>query len=344
MRPHYPSESALTAALVGRGWLTPLQGRWILRGRGRRLLVGSYALLDRVGTGGMGEVFLARHRALGHRAAVKVVRPDRVDSRRVRARFLREVRALGRLDHPNVVHAYDAGASGRSLYLAMEYVPGPDLARALEADGPLPAGRACEYARQAALGLHHLHGRGLVHRDVKPGNLSLADGGRILKVLDVGFAKERAAAAEEGLPGLTRIGTMVGTTDYAAPEQMLDARSAGRRADQYALGGTLYELLTGAVPFPGGTPTSKARRRMREDPRPVSELRPDLPAGLAGVVGRLLAREPAGRFPTARAAAEALAPYAAPLPGIASAAAETAVAVAHATLSERPAVSALAAG
>jgi serine/threonine protein kinase len=186
-----------------------------------------------------------------------------------------------------------------------------------------------------------MHDHGLVHRDVKPSNLSLAHGGRILKVLDVGLAKDRSSAAEQGL---TRVGTVVGTADYAAPEQMLDSRTAGRRADQYALGCTLYELLTGAVPFPGGTPTSKALRRMREDPRPVSELRPDLPAGLAEVVGRLLAREPAGRFPTARAAAEALAPYGTPLPGVASAAAETAVAIAHGTFSERPALSVLAAG
>ena len=298
------------AELVRRGWLTPLQGRWLLRGHGHRLVVGSYVLLDRIGQGGMGQVFLARHRTLGRRAAVKVVRPDRQSNRRVRARFLREVQALGRLDHPHVVHAYDAGTAGRACYLAMEHVPGPDLAQVLAAGRPLAVGRACEYVRQAALGLHHIHERGLVHRDVKPSNLSLGDGGRVLKVLDVGLAKDRVPAG--GADGLTKTGWVVGTPDYAAPEQVLDARTAGRRADQYALGCTLYHLLAGAVPFPDGTRVAKALRRVTEDARPVERLRPEVPAGLAAAVGRLLARAPRGRFPSMLAAADALAPFARP--------------------------------
>jgi len=311
-RSRFPSDRALAGALLDRGWLTPLQERWYLRGRGQRLVVGSYALLDRLGEGGMGHVFLARHRKLERLAAVKVIRPDREVDRRSRVRFGREIRALGRTDHPNVVHAYDAGAVGRSLYVAMEYVPGPDLGRMIAGGARCPAGQSCEFARQAALGLHHMHGRGLVHRDVKPGNLGLAGGGRVVKVLDVGLAKDRTAADT----GLTRIGHLVGSSDYAAPEQGLDARAADHRADQYSLGCTLYELLTGSVPFPGGTPTSKALRRLMEDPRPLAELRPNLPPGLVRVVGRLLARSPGDRFASALAAADALGPFCTPLSAI----------------------------
>jgi serine/threonine-protein kinase len=293
--------------------------RWLERGYGRRLVVGSYVLLDRIGKGGMGYVFLARHRTFGRRAALKVVRPDRREDARVRGRFLREVRALGRLDHPNVVHAYDAGAAGRALYLAMEFVAGPDLGRVVAAGEVLAPGRAAEYARQAALGLQHMHDRGLVHRDVKPSNLSLADGGRVLKVLDVGLVKDHTAA-EDG--GLTRTGRLVGTADYAAPEQVTYAAGAGPPADQYALGCTLYHLLTGELPFAGGPPVARALRRVTEDAPPVGAKRPDLPPGLAAVVIRLLARHPGHRFPSARAVADALAPFATPL---AAAADDTAV-------------------
>ncbi|QJX01052.1 serine/threonine-protein kinase [Frigoriglobus tundricola] len=258
----------------------------------------------------MGHVFLARHRVFGRRAAVKVVRPDRSGDERVRARFLREVRALGQLDHLNVVHGYDAGTVGRAYFLAMEYVPGPDLGQMLLSGETPPLGRACEFARQAALGLHHMHERGLVHRDVKPSNLSLAEDGRTLKVLDVGLVKNPMADTGEEL---TRAGWLVGTADYAAPEQVVDARAADHRADQYALGGTLYHMLSGDLPFPEGTPVARALRRVTEVAPPLSAKRPDVPSALAELVGRLLARRPEDRFPSARAVADALAPFATPL-------------------------------
>ncbi len=310
IRPRFGSEADLTAELVRRRWLTPLQGQWLARGRGRGLIVGSYVLLERIGKGGMGYVFLARHRAFGRRAALKVVRPDRSREARVRGRFLREMRALGCLDHPNMVHAYDAGTAGRALYLAMEYVPGPDLGRALASGEVFAPGRACEYARQAALGLHHMHERGLVHRDVKPSNLSLAEGGRVVKVLDVGLVKDRRATTSDGL---TRAGRLVGTADYAAPEQVMNPTGACHLADQYALGCTLYHLLTGELPYAGGPPVARALRRLLEDPVPLGERRPDLPPGLGAVIARLMARRPEDRFPSARAAADVLAAFATPL-------------------------------
>lgn len=312
LRARLYSDEALAAELVRRGWLTPLQGRWLLRGHGRRLVVGHYLIHKRIGTGGMGEVFLAHHRRMGRDAALKVVRVDRRDDERHRARFIREVRALGRLSHPNVVHAYDAGAVRRTLYLAMEFVPGPDLGQLVDSNGPLEPGSACEYMRQAALGLSHMHRRGLVHRDVKPSNLGLAGGGAEVKVLDVGLVKDRIPEAEPD-GELTRDGHLVGSPDYAAPEQVADSRGADHRADQYALGCTLYHLLTGRVPFVGGTAVKKALQRLTEDPPPAEELRPGLPAGLGKLLRRLLAREPRRRFPDMASAAAALVPFATPV-------------------------------
>jgi len=314
LRALHGSDPAFVAELVRRNWLTALQGRWLLRGHGRRLRIGHYLIHDRIGRGGMGEVFLAHHQVLRRDAALKVVRVDRRHDDRHRARFVREVRALGRLSHPNVVHAYDAGMSGRTLFLAMEYVSGPDLGRILAASGTLAPGSACEYARQAALGLDHMHRRGLVHRDVKPANLGLADGGRCVKVLDVGLVKDKdrpADAAETG-GGLTRAGHLVGSPDYAAPEQVADSSSADHRADQYGLGCTLYHFLTGDVPFSGGTAVRKALRRLTEDPPPVGTARSGLPDGLAAVVRRMMARQPADRFPDCAAAAAALLPFSEP--------------------------------
>jgi serine/threonine-protein kinase len=304
------TNTALGAELVRRGWLTPLQLRWLARGRGRRLVLGPYVLLERLGVGGMGQVFLARHRELGRRAAVKVIRPDRRDCPRVRARFLREVRAVGRLNHLNVVHPYDAGVVGRTYYLAMEHVPGPDLDRLLRSAGPLDPGIACDYARQAALGLSHMHEQGLIHRDVKPGNLALAFGGRVVKVLDIGLARRTDGHSVD--PNLSQVGKLVGSADYAAPEQLRDPRGARRRSDVYSLGCTLYHLLTGQVPFPGGTPVDKAVRHLKDQPRPIEELRPGLPAGLAAVVRRMMARRARNRFETMAAAAAALAAFAVP--------------------------------
>ena len=273
-------------------------------------MLGQYILMERVGVGGMGHVFLARHRELGRPAAVKVIRPDRRDCPRVRARFLREVRAVAKLNHLNVVHAHDAGVVGRTCYLAMEHVPGPDLDRLLRSAGPLPPGVACDYARQAALGLAHMHEQGLIHRDVKPGNLSLAAGGKVVKVLDVGLARRTDGHSVD--PNLSQAGKLVGSADYAAPEQLRDPRRARRRSDVYSLGYTLYHLLTGQVPFPGGTPVDKVVRHLKDEPRPIEELRVGLPDGLPAVVRKMMAKRARDRFETMAAAGEAVAAFAVP--------------------------------
>ena len=304
LRRRGPDDRALVAGLVLAGHLTPFQASQALRGRAHHLAVGPYVLLDRVGRGGMGQVFRARHRHLGRVAAVKLTRLDRHGCPDAQRRFLREARLSARMNHPHVIHALDAGAVRGTHFLALEFVPGPDLGRVVRADGPLAVGVACEYARQAALGLAHVHSRGVVHRDVKPANLGLAGGERVVKVLDLGLATGRPRPEEAG--------KAVGSPDYAAPEQTADPCRLTPQSDVYGLGASLYYLLSGRVPYPGGTAVEKVIRHHRDVPRPVEEYRPGLPAGVRDLVPRLMARHPRAR-PCMAEAAEELGRFATPV-------------------------------
>jgi hypothetical protein len=207
----------------------------------------------------------------------------------------------------------------------MEYVEGQSLAQHVQARGPLPVREACEYARQAALGLQHAHEQGMVHRDIKPHNLMLTPAGQV-KVLDFGLARfvreqdpSGGGPVKESDPGLTDPGETMGTLDYVAPEQARDAHHADGRADVYSLGCTLSFLLTGQVPFPGAGAAEKLARLAFDEPVPLAELRPDLPESLAEVVARMMARRPEDRYQTAAEAAAALAPFAGPADGEAAA-------------------------
>ena len=288
---------------------TPFQAKQIARGRGHHLLVGRYLLLDRVGRGGMGQVFRARHRHFEKEAAIKLVRLDRHKCAHTQRRALRETRLVSRMNHPNVVHALDAGPIRGTYYLALEFVPGPDLGQVVRDAGPLSVGVACEYARQAALGLDHVHSQGVVHRDVKPSNLGLSDCGRVVKVLDFGLAR---TAGRRKMPG-DAVKKFVGSADFAAPEQASDPGRVDARSDVYALGATLYFLLTGQVPFPGGTSLEKVKRCLKETPRSVLELRPELPPELGELIGRMMAKNPQDRPASAHIAADELARFAAPI-------------------------------
>lgn len=264
-----------------------------------------YRLVRLLGQGGMGEVYEAEHRVMGRSVALKVINRAFTASPAAVERFRREVRAASKLSHPNVVHAYDAENAGETHFLVMEFVTGVTLSRLVQQRGPLPIAEACEYVRQAALGLQHAHERGLIHRDVKPDNLILTEGGQV-KVLDFGLA---ALTVEGKRDGLTDDNVIMGTPDYLAPEQAEDARRADGRADVYSLGCSLYYLLTAAVPFPGGTPLQKIlAHRERPAPSPRKE-RPDVPRELDAVVRRMLAKRPEDRYQTAGEVAAALAPF-----------------------------------
>jgi serine/threonine-protein kinase len=292
--------------LLRRGWLTAFQVNQVQLGRSP--VLGRYTLLGRLGSGSMGEVYRARHRHMGRLAAIKLFHPQRLAGRGA-AQFLREVEAAARLDHPHVVHAYDADAAGGRPFLAMELVEGPALSQLVAAGGPLPVVAACDYVRQAALGLQHAHERGVVHRDVKPSHLLLqARQGRV-KVTDFGLARLHDAWA--GPSGLTRPGRVVGTLDYLAPEQ-IESGAVDGRADLYGLGCAFYFLLAGRPPFPGGSAAQKLRWRLAQEPRPLRELRADVPAAVAAVVHRLLAKRPGDRYQTAGELAAVLASAAPP--------------------------------
>ena len=207
----------------------------------------------------MGEVFKARHPKLGRVVALKLIRKERLDNPAAVRRFHREVQAAAQLEHPHIVRAYDADEAGDLHYFVMEYVEGTDLARLVKRDGPLTVDRACDYVRQAALGLQHAYERGMVHRDIKPANLLLTAKGDVVKVLDMGLARLDRPEKDAGASStLTQEGAVMGTPDYIAPEQARDSHTVDIRADLYSLGCTLYFLLAGRVPFPGGTSDGEA--------------------------------------------------------------------------------------
>ncbi len=287
----------LARDLLQRGWLTAFQANHLLQGKGAELVLGSYVLLDKLGEGGMGAVFKARNWKLGRTVAVKLIRKERLDSAHAVARFLREVRAAARLDHPNIVQAHDADEVHGSHLLVMEYVDGTDLARHVKEHGPLPVPRACDCVRQAALGLQHAFERGLVHRDVKPHNLLLTRTG-VVKVLDMGLARISQTGDGASSTSLTQEGVVMGTPDYIAPEQALDSHTVDTRADLYSLGCTFFFLLTGRVPFPGGTLLHKLNKHQYEPPPRVEALRPDVPPAIGAVVRKLMAKDPEDRFQT----------------------------------------------
>jgi WD40 repeat protein/serine/threonine protein kinase len=301
-----PDPRALARELVKRAWLTPYQVNALFQGRGHELLLGSYVLLDRLGEGGMGAVYKARNWKLGKVVALKVICQERLGSETAARRFEREIRATAQLSHPNIVHAYDADRVGDTLLLVMEHVDGSvDFAHLLKQRGPLPVAQACAYVRQAALGLQHAHEHGLTHRDVKPRNLLLAANGTV-KLLDLGLARQEQAADGQSASTLTQEGVIMGTPDYIAPEQALDAHAADIRSDLYSLGCTFYHLLTGRVPFPRGTLTEKLLQHQLELPTPVERLRPDVPPAVAAVVRKLLAKRPEDRYQTPADLAAAL--------------------------------------
>ena len=298
----YPGEArALAQRLVRDQILTEYQTRRFLTGKSHGLLVGKYVILDRLGSGSMGRVYKAHHQLMGRVVALKIIAPEIVTNERVVSRFQREMRLVGRLDHPNVVRAYDADQTNGILYIVMEYVTGRSLGQRLK-EGPLPPVDAVHYAAQAALGLHHAHQQGVVHRDIKPSNLLLNDD-KVLKVLDLGLGV--LMDGDEHATFATADGVAVGTVDYMSPEQAC-GREVDGRSDLFSLGCSLYHLITGRQAFPGDSPIERLGRRINNRPVPITDLRPDLPSSLVGVLDKLLANKPQDRYQTAGEAAEAL--------------------------------------
>jgi serine/threonine protein kinase len=307
---------------MGRKQLTPTQVLLFCAGKWRGLVLGEYEILDVIGFGGMGQVFRAVHRRMDRVVALKVLSQQTTASLDALQRFQREVKAGAKLTHPNIVTAYDAGEHDGVHYLVMEYIEGITLARRVRGYGPLPVAEAVDCIRQAARGLEHAHGKGVIHRDIKPANLLVNSAGTV-KILDLGLARLRprpSAGQTAESEGLTQVGVTLGTADYMAPEQALDASRADHRADIYSLGGTLHYLLTGRPLYSGDSSTQRLLAH-RESPIPsLRASRPEVTEGLDTIFQRLVAKKPEDRFSSMSDVIAALSTCLAhqPLPGTAS--------------------------
>lgn len=306
----FPDAHALARELIRRDWLTPYQINQILQGKHEQLLVDSYRLRERIGEGAMGQVFKASHPRLDRMLAIKMIHQGMTDRPKAMERFRREVETAGQLEHPNIAEVRDAGEYDGRPYLVMEYIEGFDLSHRVKQQGPLPIAEAVEYIRQAALGLQHAYERGIVHRDIKPGNLLVArssDGRPVVKILDFGLA--RFASEPDESTRLTEVGKLLGTIDYIAPEQASDPRGADIRADIYSLGCSLFYLLAGRPPFLGDSVVEKLGPRMTGDAPWIRADRPEITPALEEVIRRMMARRPEDRYQTPVEVAQALAPF-----------------------------------
>jgi serine/threonine protein kinase len=272
--------------------------------------LGRYKLLSKLGSGGMGRVFLAQHTELHKTFALKLLPSERMLDPQCVARFEREMKAIGRFDHKHIVRATDAGCEDGHHFLVMEYIDGLDLGNLARRLGPLRVADACAICRQAMTGMAYIHAHGFVHRDLKPSNLMLTREGTV-KILDLGLARLIGPPAIEHTD-LTGIGQMIGTVDYMAPEQADDSRDVDGRADIYSLGATLYYLLVGHAPFALENQASTIKKLTAistMQPQPVNEIRPEVPSQLAVLITRMLAKSPDDRPSTVAEVARALEPF-----------------------------------
>jgi serine/threonine protein kinase len=298
-------------ALVDMRLLTKFQAERLLAGVTTGFILGQYRILELLGIGGMGKVYKAVHQTMNREVAIKILAPHLVKTAKAKDLFQKEVRAAARLIHPNIVTAFDANQIGDRYFLVMEYVDGPNLDQLVRERGALPVGLACEIIRQAALGLQYAQEMGMVHRDIKPANLLASLAGKnkdlVVKILDFGLARLNEPGVESTRAAVRSI---MGTPDFLSPEQG-EGQDVDIRSDLYSLGCTLYFLLTGRVPFPGGTSVEKVDRHKNEEPEPVEAGRPEIPPAVASIVRRLMAKYPPHRFRTPAEVAAAVAPFAA---------------------------------
>lgn len=271
-------------------------------------LFGQYRIEEKIGQGGMGTVYRATHTSLSKTVALKLLPPHALSDAESVERFQREMRAIGGLNHPNIVGAHDAGSIDGIHYLVMEFIEGEDLASFIRTQGRLSPRSACKLIRQAATGLQHAHEHGLIHRDIKPSNLILTagPGRRTVKVLDLGLARLQAGLAEPVTEMLTSTGQIMGTVDFMAPEQAVNTKNADERSDVYSLGITLFYLLAGRAPYEGETPMEKLLAH-REAPLPsLSDMRRSIPSCIQQIFERMAAKDPGDRYESMQKTADAL--------------------------------------
>ncbi|HEX4130053.1 MAG TPA: protein kinase [Pirellulales bacterium] len=287
----------LVRELIKQNVLTKFQAQHVLQNKAKALFLGNYTLLDRIGAGGMGQVFKAEHRRMKRLVAIKMLPSAVTKDPAAVARFQREVEAAARLRHPNIVAADDADEANGLHFLVMEYVDGKDLSALVKRDGPMPVDTAIDYIRQAATALAFAHGEGVVHRDIKPSNLLLDKKGTV-KILDMGLARIDSQGDVGAQAELTGTGAVMGTVDYMAPEQALSTKHADARADIYSLGCSLHYLLTGKPTYDGETITAKLLAHHHHPIPNLCQLRGEVPEPLQAVFSRMVAKKIEDRYQT----------------------------------------------
>ena len=300
--PKTPEE--LVQALVKSENLTAFQGQQVKGGKAKALILGEYTILDKIGAGGMGQVFKAQHRKMKRLVAIKMLPPAVTKDAAAVARFQREVEAAAKLRHPNIVAADDAGYANGVHFLVMEYVDGKDLSALVKKNGPFPVNKAVNYILQAARGLEFAHSEGVVHRDIKPANL-LLDKKEVVKILDMGLA--RIEQADGGVQSeLTGTGTIMGTVDYMSPEQALNTKDADHRADIYSLGMSLYYLLAGKAAYSGDTAMEKLMAHQNQPIPSLQDVQTTVPKQLEAVFKKMVAKRIEDRYQSMSEVVEAL--------------------------------------
>lgn len=294
----------LAAVTVRDGLLTYFQAEQFLLGKWRGFTLGKYKLLERIGVGGMGQVFLAEHMYMRKRMALKVLPPTKAEDPVALGRFYREARVASSLDHQNIVRTVDIDQDGPLHFLVMEYVDGTTLLDIVKKFGPMNVLRASHYIRQTAIGLQYASHRGMIHRDIKPGNIILDRKGTA-KLLDMGLARFYRDEQDQ-ITIKYDDKNVLGTADYIAPEQTRDSRNIDVRADIYGLGASFYFLLTGLPPFPEPTVAEKILGHQTRKPRAIRELRPEVPQGLTKIIDKMMAKDPKERYQTPQEIVDAL--------------------------------------
>ena len=289
---------------ITNGLVTAWQGKKLATGNHKGFHLGQYVLEDIIGAGGMSAVFRARHQLTNQHRAIKILPKSRLTEKSYLTRFYREGRAVAALKHVNIIRIYDIAEENQTHYMVIEFVPGTDLHQFISKNGLPKFDLARECIKQAAAGLGHAHENNIIHRDVKPANLLLADDGTV-KVLDLGLALLKKNRLENEL-SKAHNERMMGTADYLAPEQAVDSHEIDRRADIYSLGCSLYFLLTGQPPFPEGTLAQRIAGHQFREPTAISKLRPDCPRELESICQKMMSKEPDDRFQTCDQVIEAI--------------------------------------
>jgi len=295
--PEGADERALARHMVGKKLLTKYQAQRLLAGQHRGFFLDKYRILDHIATGGMGQVYRAKHSLLGRIVALKVLPRQRAARADSLERFQREGRALARLDHPNIVRTYDIGHDRNVHFLIMEYVDGDSLWRLVHKRGRLGWRQVMDVAVHVVRGLEHAWSQGIIHRDIKPGNVVVAPDGQA-KVLDMGVAHLLDEVADRD-ESESKPRVAVGTGDYMAPEMARGADTVDYRADIYSLGCMMYFMLTGRTPFRGHTTMEKLRKHRTMKAPPIQDLAPEVPSRVAAIVRRLMSKRPDHRYASA---------------------------------------------